>query len=112
MNRILLDTSAYSALFRKHQAIVQLVESAESLYLTPIVLGELKAGFLLGRRGEENESSLREFLQSPRVSVLAINDETADRWAIIAAFLKRPAPRLPPTICGLPPALCSMGFRS
>ena len=48
MSRILLDTSAYSALFRKHQATVQLVESAESLYLTPIVLGELKTGFLLG----------------------------------------------------------------
>lgn len=46
MNRILLDTSAYSALFREHQATAQLVESAESLYLTPIVLGELKAGFL------------------------------------------------------------------
>jgi tRNA(fMet)-specific endonuclease VapC len=89
MNRILLDTSAYSALFRKHQATVQLVESAESLYLTPIVLGELKAGFLLGRRSEENERSLQEFLQSPRVSVLAIDDETADRWAIIAAFLKK-----------------------
>ena len=89
MNRILLDTSAYSALFRKHQATVQLVESAESPYLTPIVLGELKAGFLLGRRGEENESSLREFLQSSRVRVLAIDDETADRWAIIAAFLKK-----------------------
>ncbi len=27
--------------------------------------------------------------QSPRVSVLAIDDETADRWAIIAAFLKK-----------------------
>ena len=89
MSRILLDTSAYSALFRKHQATVQLVESAENLCLTPIVLGELKAGFLLGRRGEENERALREFLQSPRVSVLAIDDETADRWAIIAAFLKK-----------------------
>ena len=89
MSRILLDTSAYSALFRKHQASVQLVESAESLYLTPIVLGELKAGFLLSRRGEENERALRELLQSPRVSVLVIDDETADRWAIIATFLKK-----------------------
>ena len=59
MSRILLDTSAYSALFRKHH---QLVESAESHYLTPIVWGELKAGFLLGRRGEENEKALQEFL--------------------------------------------------
>ena len=62
MSRILLDTSAYSALFCKHQATVQLVESAESHYLTPIVLRELKAGFLLGRRGEGNEKALREFL--------------------------------------------------
>lgn len=75
MNRVLLDTSVYSALFRKHQAAVQLVESAESLYLTPIVLGELRAGFLLGKRGEENERALREFLQSPRVSILVIDDE-------------------------------------
>src|SRR4026207_1008062 len=89
MSRILLDPSSYSALFRKHQATVQPVESAESLYLTPIVLGELKVGFLLGRRGEDNERALREFLQSPRVSVLAIDDETADRWAIIAFFLKK-----------------------
>ena len=89
MNRILLDTSAYSALFRKHQTAVQLVESAENLYLTPIVLGELMAGFLLGRRGEENERALQDFLQSPRVSVLGIDNETADRWAIIAAFLKK-----------------------
>jgi tRNA(fMet)-specific endonuclease VapC len=89
MSQILLDTSAYSALFRKHPATIQLVESAESLYLSPIVLGELKAGFLLGKRGEENESTLREFLRSPRVRVLTIDDETAERWAIIAAFLKK-----------------------
>ena len=51
MSRLLLDTSAYSAIFRKHQSALDLIESTESLYLTPIVLGELKAGFLLGKRG-------------------------------------------------------------
>lgn len=89
MSRLLLDTSAYSAIFRKHQSALDLIESTESLNLTPIVLGELKAGFLLGKRGEENERALQEFLRSPRVEVLTIDHETADRWSIIAAFLKK-----------------------
>jgi tRNA(fMet)-specific endonuclease VapC len=112
MSRLVLDTSAYSALFRKHHATVQLVESAESRYLTPIVLGELKAGFLLGRRGEVNERSLREFLQSPRVSVLAIDDETADRWAIIAAFPKKAGTPVASNDIWIAASASSMGFRS
>ena len=89
MSPVLLDTSAYSALFRKHPTVVELVELAESLYLTPIVLGELRAGFLLGGKREANERALREFLQSSRVSILPIDDETANRWAMITVFLKK-----------------------
>ncbi len=89
MSRLLLDTSAYSAIFRKHQSALDLIESTEHLYLTPIVLGELRAGFLLGKRGEENERALQEFLRSPRVEMLTIDHETADRWSIIAVFLKK-----------------------
>jgi predicted nucleic acid-binding protein len=89
MTRFFLDTSAYSALMRKHPGVLELIDSAESLYLSPIVLGELKAGFLLGGKREKNERELREFLQSSRVTIIPIDDETADRWAIIAAFLKK-----------------------
>ncbi len=74
MTRVLLDTSAYSALMRKRPAVLEVIDSAEVLYLSPIVLGELKAGFLLGGKREKNERDL---------------DETADRWAIIAASLKK-----------------------
>jgi predicted nucleic acid-binding protein len=89
MSRLLLDTSAYSALKRKYPTIVELIESADSLYLNPIVLAELKAGFLLGDRQEKNERELREFLQSSRVTLLPIDNETAERWAIITAFLRK-----------------------
>ncbi len=89
MTRLLLDTSAYSALMRKHAGVVELVESAETLCLNPIVLGELKAGFILGGKREKNERELRAFLESPRVSVLPIDDETAERWAMITASLKK-----------------------
>jgi tRNA(fMet)-specific endonuclease VapC len=89
MIRFLLDTSAYSAFMRRDPDVVQLFESAESLYLNPVVLAEVRAGFLLGTRREKNERALREFLQSSRVTVLPIDDETADRWAIIAVSLRK-----------------------
>lgn len=74
---------------RKHPDVLELIDSAEALYLSPIVLGELKAGFLLGGKREKNERALREFLQSSRVTIIPIDDETADRWAIIDASLKK-----------------------
>ena len=89
MNRILLDTSPYSALFRNMKPQSSWSNQQKASTLTPDRLGRAQSGIPARRRGEENESSLREFLQSPRVSVLAIDDETADRWAIIAAFLKK-----------------------
>lgn len=89
MIRFLLDTSAYSAFMRRDPDVVQLFESAENLYLNPVVLAEVRAGFLLGTRREKNERALREFLQSSRVTVLPIDDETADRWAIIAVSLRK-----------------------
>lgn len=89
MTRFLLDTSAYSALMRKHPQVLELVESAEALYINPIVLGELRAGFLLGGKREKNERELREFLESPRVSVLTLDEETAERWALITTSLKK-----------------------
>lgn len=89
MTRLLLDTSAYSAFMRRSPDVVRLLESADSLYLNPIVLAEARAGFLLGTRREKNERGLREFLQSTRVAVLPIDSETADRWAIIAVSLRK-----------------------
>jgi tRNA(fMet)-specific endonuclease VapC len=59
------------------------------LFLSPIVLGELRSGFLEGRRREENEKELQEFLASPRCSVLVVDDETSHRYAVIHDYLRR-----------------------
>jgi len=74
---------------RRDPDVVPLFESADNLYLNPVVLAEVRAGFLLGTRREKNERALREFLQSSRVTILPIDDETADRWAIIAVSLRK-----------------------
>lgn len=89
MSRVLLDTSAYGAFFRGHPGVLAEVQEASEIHLSPIVLGELRSGFLKGARRDENERELREFLASPRCSVPTIDDETSHRYAAIHDYLRR-----------------------
>jgi predicted nucleic acid-binding protein len=83
MRGLLLDTSAYSALLRGHTEVTHTLQQAEEIYVNPIVLGELRAGFLRGKHRAKNEQELHTFLSSPRVRVAAIDEETAIRYAVI-----------------------------
>lgn len=89
MSRVLLDTSAYAAFFRDHAGVKREVREASEIHLSPIVLGELRSGFLKGARREQNEKELREFLASPRCGVPAIDEETSHRYAAIHDYLRR-----------------------
>ena len=83
MSRVLLDTSGYSAFMRGDGAVKEILQMVEAIYLNPIVLGELRAGFLRGRTRQKNEERLGRFLSSSRVSTLSVDDETAERYAVI-----------------------------
>lgn len=88
MTRILLDTCAYSAFLRGHDELTAALQRAEEVCLTPIVLGELLAGFLRGGRAKKNRAELEAFLASPRVRVLAVDEETAERYALVLGALR------------------------
>ncbi len=81
--RLLLDTSAYSAFKRGHQAILAFVRQAELITLTPIILAELFTGFGRGNREARNRQELAQFLESPRVTILPLTEETAERYTLI-----------------------------
>ena len=93
--RLLLDTSAYSEMRRGHPEVVGLVRRASRILLSPIVLGELLFGFRLGRRYEQNVEELEAFLESPFVEVVPTTAVTADRFARVAASLRRKGRPLP-----------------
>ena len=95
MSRLCLDTSAYSRFMRGHPAVVERVSTATWLGVPAVVLGELRTGFLLGRRAARNETELAAFLANPVVRVLEVDDEAATVYAEIIVALRRVGTSVP-----------------
>ena len=95
MTRVLLDTSAYSVFMRGHAAIKHALQHADEIYFSPIVLGELLAGFRRGRNRARNERELQTFLSSPRVRGVGLDEETAERYAVILEGLWKAGTPIP-----------------
>lgn len=86
-NRMMLDTSAYAAFLKGHHEIKLTLQQADEIFLNPVVLGELIAGFLMGRNEKRNRAILRDFLSSARVRIVEIDEETSERYAAIVDHL-------------------------
>ena len=95
MTRIALDTSAYSAFMRGHQGVAAALRHADEIVLSPVVLGELRAGFRGGTRRSKNEGELAQFVASPRVRLAIIDADTADRYAEIVTYLRQAGTPIP-----------------
>ena len=94
--KVLLDTSAYAALLRGHQLVLEVLRRAEIVAVPAVVLGELHSGFRAGNRWAENTAQLAQFLSKPSVRVLNVTEETALRYAEVDVYLRkkgRPIPR-------------------
>lgn len=89
MRPILVDTNAYAAFKRGDAAVVTVLQHAPSLLICATVLGELLAGFAAANRESVNRSELTQFIQSPRVKVVASTAATADLYALVYAALRR-----------------------
>lgn len=95
MKSILIDTNVYVAFKRNQHTAVELLRRVEYIGMSTVVLGELLAGFRCGSREAENRRELNDFLDTPRVEVLSIDEETTDFYAEVYRALKekgRPIP--------------------
>jgi tRNA(fMet)-specific endonuclease VapC len=93
--RLVLDTSAYSHFRAGHQGVLDLIAQAEIVLLPTIVIGELEAGFVLGRRERENRTLLAELLSEPFVSILPVTPSVAHHYGRLFADLRRAGTRVP-----------------
>lgn len=88
LRHLLVDTSAYSLAERAHPEVVDVLRRADNIYVTPVILGELLAGFDQGGKARQNRRRLGLFLASPRVQVLTVQQETAEFYSQILGYLR------------------------
>lgn len=93
--KVLLDTNAYTALFKGEAGVTRIVRNAESVLISAIVAGELLFGFRNGARYEANRRQFDSFLANAYVSFLPVGLVTADRFGRIAAGLRKKGTPLP-----------------
>jgi tRNA(fMet)-specific endonuclease VapC len=93
--RILIDTNAYSALVEGQPEIGIRVREAEEVLISTVVLGELLFGFHNGSRYEQNRHVLDRFLREPRVQVVTLTLNTAERFGEIFTSLRKRGKPIP-----------------
>ena len=93
--KILLDTNAYVGFKLNLEQVVEMIASAERIYFSPVVLGELMFGFRNGSRFRENMEDLNRFMQNEAVELVQVSSLTADRFSRIASHLKRQGTPIP-----------------
>ncbi len=95
MSRVLVDTNAYSALMAGNGRVADELARNEVIVLSPIVIGELLEGFLLGNRADENRTILDRFREKPRTICVPITDTTAEWFAEIKRMLRKKGKPIP-----------------
>ncbi len=93
--KLLLDTNRLSDALLQDDAVLDLLETAEAIYVPAVALGEIRSGFLSGRRAADNEARLSWFLSQDGVSVLAIDGAISHRYAQVHDRLKRRGKPIP-----------------
>jgi tRNA(fMet)-specific endonuclease VapC len=93
--RVALDTNRYVDLCKGVEETVDVLETADVVLLPFVVLAELRAGFLLGRRQVENERALNTLLLKDGVEVLFADDQTTHHYASVYRQLRKQGTPIP-----------------
>lgn len=95
MRQILIDTNIYSYALKGDGDVFEVLRKTDEIGFSVISIGELLSGFKGGGREQKNREELEIFLDSPRVVVYSVNEDTSEFYAEIINNLRkigRPVP--------------------
>jgi tRNA(fMet)-specific endonuclease VapC len=89
MRRLLIDTNIYSLALRGDQPIAEILQQTDIIGFSSISIGELLSGFKAGGKEKKNRDELNIFLDSQRVEIFPVDEETAEFYAEILKGLRK-----------------------
>jgi tRNA(fMet)-specific endonuclease VapC len=92
---VALDTNTYTAFKLNEPEAVKIIQHAQIIGVSSVVLGELLGGFAIGSRESVNRQELKKFLASPRVRILVVDEDTAEQYAVIYSNLRKVGKPIP-----------------
>ncbi len=88
MRPVFFDTNAYVSFKKNESEIVEIIQYAECICISPIVIGELLSGFEGGNKTSQNKIELQKFLESPRIRIYNVTIDTSHFFSHIYHSLK------------------------
>ena len=95
MKDFLIDTNIYSYALKGDPETVSTLKEARHIGISSVSIGELLSGFKGGKREKENKKELAEFLDSPRVRLYPVDENTAEFYAEILNELRKNGTPIP-----------------
>lgn len=95
MTRIVIDTNIYSLAMRGDEDVVEILRHTRHIGISAISIGELFSGFRRGAREQKNRQELNQFLDSPRVSIYPVDEETGEHYSAILQQLRQQGTPIP-----------------
>jgi tRNA(fMet)-specific endonuclease VapC len=83
-----IDTNIYSHAMRGDTEIIEILQQVAHIGITAISIGELLSGFKAGNKEKINRQELNQFLDSPRVTLYSIDEQTSEYYCLILDQLK------------------------
>lgn len=93
--KLLLDTNRLSDALAQVDEVIEVLETAELIAVPVVALGEIRSGFLGGRRPADNETRLAWFLSQDGVTTLGIDGPVSHRYAQIHRHLRAAGKPIP-----------------